>query len=39
LRGVADRLLGVACALLRHQTTFDPKLSTIHFAASGETAP
>jgi transposase len=39
LRGVADRLLGVARALLRHQTTFDPKLSTIHFALSGETAP
>ena len=27
LRGVADRLLGVACALLQRQTIFDPKLS------------
>jgi hypothetical protein len=24
LRGVADRLLGVACVLLRRQTLFDP---------------
>jgi hypothetical protein len=27
LRGVADRLLGLACVLLRRQTLFDP-----HFA-------
>ena len=25
LRGVADRLLGVACALLRRQVLFDPE--------------
>jgi hypothetical protein len=24
LRGVADRLLGVACVLLQRQTLFDP---------------
>jgi hypothetical protein len=38
LRGVADRLLWVACALLKHQAIFDPKLSTVHSASAGETA-
>ena len=28
LRGVADRLLGVACVLLRRQTPFDPSHGT-----------
>ena len=28
LRGVADRLLGVACALLQRQVLFDPDHST-----------
>ena len=33
LRGVADRLLGVACAMLENQTTFDPFLRTQAHAA------
>ena len=28
LRGVADRLLGVACVLLQHQVLFDPDHGT-----------
>jgi hypothetical protein len=28
LRGVADRLLGVACVLLRRQTLFNPEHGT-----------
>jgi transposase len=39
LRGVADRLLGVACTLLKHQTTFDPIVSMPPSGAAGETVP
>jgi transposase len=39
LRGVADRLLGVACTLLKHQTIFDPKLSMPPAGATSDTAP
>lgn len=39
LRGVADRLLGVACTLLKHQTIFDPKLSMAPAGPAGDTAP
>jgi hypothetical protein len=28
LRSVADRLIGVACAMLEAQTTFDPNLAS-----------
>jgi hypothetical protein len=28
LRGVADRLLGIACTLLQRQTLFDPEYGT-----------
>lgn len=34
LRGVADRLLGVACVLLQRQTLFDPKHSTLPATAA-----
>lgn len=34
LRGVADRLLGVACVLLQRQTPFDPKHATLPATAA-----
>ena len=34
LRGVADRLLGVACVLLQRQTLFDPEHGTLPATAA-----
>src|SRR5271166_1203746 len=34
LRGVADRLLGLACVLLQRQTPFDPKVACASLAAT-----
>ena len=40
LRGIGDRLLGVACTLLKHQTIFDPKLTSPAPAGpAGDAAP
>jgi hypothetical protein len=37
LRGVADRLLGVACVLLQRQTPFDSEHGTLPVAATSAT--